>query len=177
MKTVIGLFLLISCATALADEKPKVDAKTSQVLTTMLRHVLSGKENKSARDFYGTKGDKTVILINGSDKGEAAKWPPGFVPEIEGFTFVFKEQDNAWGNEKIDRRLEIRLDRFLIDAPIDPEAEKEGGYPYMEKSPIQISIQNGGGVRNGGVIGGQSTWYWLDRKKEEWAVKYAGALD
>ena len=173
MKT-IALIMLFSSTWNLAEDVPRTDSKNTQILTAVIRDVLFGKENKSAREFYGTKGDKTVVLLNGSGLDrKPVKWPAEFKPEIEGFTFVFGHQDESLLSEKHDRRLAIRIDRFAVDTT-KPNGKK---HPIWDMSPIRISIQNGGGSKNGSVIGGQTTWYSPEQKGNSWFVKFESALD
>jgi hypothetical protein len=175
MKTAVALFLIFSCAGAVAEERPKVDAKVTQILTAVISHVLFGEQNKSAREFYGTKGDTTVILLDGYDmQRRTVKWPRGFIPEIKGFTFVFGPQDDVQESATHDRRLAIRLDRLAL-AP--PEKAGERIDPIVDRTPIRISIQNDGGTKNGAVMGGQTTWYAIVEKQGSWTVKYEGLLD
>ena len=174
MKT-IALLMIASCICLFAEDAPKIDPKTAEILNAVISDVLFGAENKSAREFYGTSGDKVVILLDGSGSdNKPVKWPAGFKPEINGFTFVFGLPKEDLESELRDRRLAIRLDRFLIDPPEKPDEET---HPFWDKSPIRISIQNGGGTKNGAVIGGQTTWYSIAKKEQSWTVLFAGAID
>lgn len=168
MKTLL-LSLILGGGLAAAGEAPALDAKTSEILTSVVRHVLCDEKNSSARDFYGTKADKIVILDDGT-----ARWPAGFVPKVEGFKFLLGQPKGTLFSDKHDRRLAIRLDRCDLAAP--QKAETELGI-LGEKCPIQITIINGGGQKNGAVIGGQSTWYTITNKNGEWGAKFVGLLD
>lgn len=168
MKTLL-LFSILAVSLASAGETPVVDGKSSQILSTMVRHVLCDEKNSSARDFYGTKGDMTVILMDG-----AAQWPAGFVPKVEGFKFLLGQPQDTLFSDKHDRRLAIRLDRCDLGGP--EKAKSEFGV-LGENSPIQITIMNGGGQQNGAVIGGQSTWYSITKKDGKWRSDFVGLLD
>lgn len=165
----------MACLSSYAADEPKVDPKVAQILTAVVRDVLFGDENKRAREFYGTNGDKTVILLDGSGLDQKpVKWPRGFKPKIEGFTFVIGHENGVLWSEDHDRRLAIRLDRFYADPIGDKDAKK---HPVWDKSPIRISIQNGGGTKNGAVIGGQTTWYSFTLKDQKWVVQHEGSID
>ena len=175
MKTITTLLLLLSCLLSFAADEPKVDPKVTQILTAVIRDVLFGKENKSAREFYGTNGDKTVILLDGSGLDrKPVRWPRGFKAVIEGYTFVLGHEEGVLWSDDHDRRLAIRLDRFSVDPAEDAHAKK---HPVWDKSPIRISIQNGGGTKNGAVIGGQTTWYSFALKDQKWIVHHEGSID
>ena len=175
MRVIAILALLLSSIPSHAEEKPKVDLEFSQILTAMVRDVLFSDENKRARAFYGTNGDKTVILLNGSGLDQKpVKWPAGFKPKIEGFTFILGHKEGVLGSDDHDRRLAIRLDRFSSEPAKEADGKK---HPFWDKSPIRISIQNGGGTKNGAVIGGQTTWYSFSKKGKKWVVQNEGAID
>ncbi|MDB9741933.1 hypothetical protein OAB00_03670 [Akkermansiaceae bacterium] len=175
MRIIAILVLLMSGIPCFAEDRPKVDPKVNQILTAMVHDVLFSNETKGAREFYGTDGDKTVILLNGSGLDQKpVKWPAGFKPKIEGFTFILGHKDGVLGSEDHDRRLAIRLDRFSTDPVKGVDAKK---HPFWDKSPIRISIQNGGGTKNGAVIGGQTTWYSFTKKGQNWVVQNEGAID
>lgn len=165
--------LLVLAGLALAKKKPSVDPKVAEILTSMIHDVLEGDSNREAREFYGTKGDKTVILLDGSEYGgRPVKWPPGFVPSVAGYTFLRGHQERLHP-ETENRRLAIRLDRCVIDTPDTPENEK---HILLDKSPIRISIQNGGGFKNGDVMGGRTTWYSFVRKNGRWVAVQEGSI-
>ncbi len=169
------LLMGLSCLSSFAADEPKVDPKVSQILTAVIRDVLFADVNKHAREFYGTEGDKTVILLDGTGNDrKPVKWPQGFKAEVEGFTFVFGRDEGVIRSEEHNRRLAIRLDRFSIGAAKGGQAEK---HPAWDTSPISISIQNGGGTKNGAVIGGQTTWYSFALKDQKWVVQYKGFID
>lgn len=173
MKPAILLFSLFAFTKVFAADHPKIDARTAGILTELIRDVLFNAENKSAREFYGTPEDKTVILLDGSlMTGKATKWPAGFIPKIEGFTFVFGYEKDLLPEEQRNRRLAIRLDRFVVD----PAEEPEGKHPLLTAHPIRISIQNGGGEKNGAVMGGRTAFYSLVKKGKAWGVKFEGAF-
>lgn len=89
MKT-IALLLSASTSSLFAAEGPKVDPESAQMLNGVINDVLFGENNKAAREFYGTGGDKTVILLDGFGlDAKPVKWPSGFKSEINGLTFVF----------------------------------------------------------------------------------------
>ena len=175
MKVITILALLLSSIPSHAEEKPKEDSKANQILSAVVRDVLFSAENKGARAFYGTNGDKTVILLNGSGLDQKpVKWPAGFKPKIEGFTFILGHKEGVLESDDYDRRLAIRLDRFSTEPTKEADAKK---HSFWDKSPIRISIQNGGGTKNGAVIGGQTTWYSFSEKGEKWVVQNEGAID
>lgn len=168
MKTLL-LFSILAVSLASAGENPVVDGKASQILSTVVRHVLCDEKNSSARDFYGTKGDTIVILVDGD-----VRWSAGFAPKVEGFKFLLEQSQGTRFSDKLDRRLAIRLDHCDLDGP--QKAKGELGI-FGEKSPIQITIMNGGGQQNGAVIGGQSTWYSITKKNGKWGAEFVGLLD
>jgi hypothetical protein len=165
-----ALFILaaavVSCG---GKEKPKQTPKEDQILAAVVRDVLCGDNNKAAREFYGTEGDHTVILLNGE-----SRWPQGFTPMVKDFTFVFGRGDQIASEDSLNRRLAIRLDRFDLTTPVkhDPKLDLMGW-----NGPIKVTILNGGGTANGGVIGGQSTWYSFEKKGDSWTVSFNGSLD
>lgn len=174
MKSAILLCLLFAFAEVHAADQPKTDAKIAEILTEMVRDVLFNAEIKGARDFYGTAGDNRVILLDGSlMTGQATKWPAGFIPKIEGFTFVFGHGKDLLPERQSNRRLAIRLDRFVLD----PAEDTEEKHPLLTRCPIRITIMNGGGSKNGGVIGGRTAFYSLENKGEKWGVEYEGSFD
>lgn len=173
MKAIL-LCLLFAFAEVHAGDLPKTDAEIAEILTELVRDVLFNAELKGARDFYGTAGDTRVILMDGSlMTWQATKWPAGFIPKIEGFTFVFGRGKDLLPEDQRNRRLAIRLDRFVLD-PADDTEEK---HPLLTRCPIRISIQNGGGSKNGGVMGGLTAFYSQVKKGEKWAVEYEGGVD
>lgn len=165
--------LLILVGLAVAKRKPSVDPKVAEILTSMVQDVLEGEANRDAREFYGTEGDKTVILLDGSEYGgRPVEWPPGFIPSVAGYTFLLGHQECLHPDME-NRRLAIRLDRCVIDTPDKPENEK---HILLDKSPIRIDIQNGGGCKNGGVMGGRTTWYSFVRKNDRWVAVQEGSF-
>lgn len=45
------------------------------------------------------------------------------------------------------------------------------------KAPIEITILNGGGTKDGIIMGGCSVYYVPNREGDHWTVKYSGSLD
>lgn len=163
--------LLVPVGLALTKQKSSVNPNVAEILTSMIQDVLEGDANREAREFYGTKGDRTVILLDGSEYGgRPVKWPPGFVPSVAGYTFLHGHQERLHPKME-NRRLSIRLDRCVIDTPDKPENEK---HVLWDKSPIRISIQNGGGFKNGAVMGGRDIWYAFVRKNGRWVAVQEG---
>lgn len=163
--------LLLVLGFVFSKKKPSVDPKVAEILTSMIQDILEGDANRSARDFYGTPGDKTVILIDGHElSGEPVKWPPGFVPSVPGYTFLFDHQVYRH-HESENRRLAIRLERCVIDTPDKPESEK---HILLDKSPIRVEIVNGGGSKNGAVMGGHTTFYSFFWKDGRWVAVQEG---
>jgi hypothetical protein len=63
--------------------------------------------------------------------------------------------------------LGVRIDKMNLE-------QKDSG---LYNAPIEITILNGGGTRDGIVQGGCSVYYMPKREGDHWIVKCSGALD
>ena len=97
--------------------------------------------------------------------------PSGSPPTVKGYTFTRSYYRGLYDGNKYDRRLAIRLDRLELDGVA------KTARPEWDQWPIKISIMNGGGSRNGGVIGGQTTWYDLVKSETQWSVRHTMIVD
>lgn len=162
---ILTALVVVGFSLASAEEVPS----PSSILTAVVKHILVDKSQESTRKFYGTENDHTVLLLDGTEK-----WPEGFAPKVEGFTFVLNPPKEERSDETRNRRLAIRLDRFESVFPPQPRSPLD---ILGRDSPIQVTVMNGGGIKNGGVIGGQWTWYSIIKIDGKWTVEFTGLLD
>jgi len=164
MKAYVTLTLLLSIILVHAKDTSEEDAKVHQILTAVVRDVLFSDHHKESRNVYGTEGDQTIILLNGTGflDQPPVSWPEEFTPQIAGFTFIRGRQEAA--HESHNRRLAIQL--FRLSYEMDSQS------PFN----IIIAIMNGGGSKNGSVMGGTTIWYSLSKKGDKWVVQYRGGV-
>jgi hypothetical protein len=183
----VCLFALSGVAPA--GEPPKAAAKPDaaaaanpdpkQLLQEVILDLLTNPNLKSAREFYGTPGDKALALQTDSP----VAWPKGWHPKIPGYDIRFQSEKNwlldfvywhaPYGVEiysYIHRRMPRLLGVSLDTRNLDP------GRKYDDQ--ICVTLFNIGGY--GGespVIGGCIVYYNLKREKGKWVVQYAGSFD
>ena len=150
-----------------------------QVLQQVLLDVLTNPLLKSARDFYGTPGDKRVTLQSDSE----APWPRGWRPKVPGYEVRFRPGSNpvleflyryAPGGDWLYYYTKYREPRMLGVAlgacNLDPTRD------YTEQ--VRVTLFNIGGDAGGdGADGGCTVYYTLRREKGQWVAEYAGSID
>lgn len=125
-------------------------------------HVLTHPDLAHSREFYGTKGDCDVVLVNDG----AIDWPDGYEPRVEGYNLRFASHGNANRDDE-DRKLGICLGKLDLLAP---------SHGFVDGNVVLI-LANVGGIRNGAVIGGCSVYYVVEKKGDEFAVRCVWAVD
>lgn len=130
-----------------------------QILHAVVESVMTHRDLKSTREFYGTPKEAKFALDNGQ-----IRWPKDFDPRIAGFTRV--EQPGECRFDVRNRLMGIRLDKFDWDAR---KAVKEFS--------IEVVISNVGGQANGAVIGGCIVTYTAKREGKRWVVQIDSILD
>jgi hypothetical protein len=129
----------------------------SEILQAVITDVLTNPDLKGAREFYGTRKDRTLALVDTDKLG----WPEGFKPKTAGYRLVEVRHDPFVNQNRI---LGIRLDRFDLG---QKKAE-------LFNTPIQVCLFNAGGSANGGVIGGCLVYYAPNRAGKRWTVECTG---
>jgi hypothetical protein len=135
------------------DAVPATD-KMKEILRAVLEDVLYNPQLKKVRDFYGTPGNKKLVLADGN----RIAWPRGYKPEIPGFELVESKPDPFSNRPHL---LGIRpgsIDKNLSETELNEDA-------------IEVQIFNAGGSANGVVCGSVNLSYSLQRVGKKWIVK------
>ena len=144
------------------DLLKKTDAEL--ILDQVLNDVLTNPRLADSREFYGTPSDQQIALVTSSHYGVA--WPESYVPAVEGYSVHRVFEGTAAANQP--PMLGVRIDKLNLE-------QKESG---IFDAPIEITLLNAGGPRNGAIIaGGCSVRYAPKREEGGWVVEYSGALD
>jgi len=147
------------------QEKPRTLPRTSdveQILHAVVKDVLTNRELKQTREFYGTPGDKHFILEDGSD----VFWAKWFRPRVPGFELIDPAEIEV--DNESPHVLGIRIDHF--------DLKGKSHSPFS--APIAICISNAGGGANGQVIGGCTVYYSPKRQGKGWSVECStGSID
>ncbi len=143
-------------------DPPLTDAEIASIVQQCVRHAITDPALQSTRDFYGTPGNKDVVLLNDLP----TKWPDGFRTEIDGFRLRFGSPNQTNGDS--DRMLGIGLGKLDVRAP-----------PFFGsfEGNVILVLQNVGGVRNGAVIGGCSVFYKICRDGDKVVAEFWGWFD
>ncbi len=130
-----------------------------QILDALVRDVLVNDFLNDIRADYGTPGNKQVALVSNGDYG--VPWPEDYQPLVPAGYEVRRVAEGTGVREDQPRMLGIRIDRLDLD-----QKETE-----LYREPIQITILNAGGTKNGDVAGGCSIYYLPVRKEGGWEVE------
>lgn len=132
-------------------------AKELQILDAIVHDVLTNPLFEGERSFYGTPGDMRFALV--SSRGYGIAWPLDYHPSASGYSVC-----RVLEGENIDpdtmRLFGLRIDKFHLG---------QEAMPF--NSPIEVTILNAGGSKNGGVLGGCSVYYSPKRCGDKWAVE------
>lgn len=161
------------------DESSEIKRSDRElILDAVLHDVLNNPDLKDTREFYGTAGDHRIALVTDRDYGIA--WPAGYQPVLPGWTVIRVE----WGadpdpNEP--RLLGIRINKFSEKnkgqvSEKNKEQAKLLDSPLLN-SPINVTIFNAGGSKNGDVIGGCIVYYRPKQVGGKWVVQLDALLD
>jgi hypothetical protein len=158
---------------------PEGNPDPNELLKQVVVDLLTNPDLKSAREFYGTPGDKDIALRTDSP----IAWPADWRPKVPGYDIRFRPAANRlldfiywhvpWGVEiysyiklKTPRLLGVSLNKLHLDVQRDHDDQ------------ICVSLFNIGG--DGGktpVIGACIVYYKLKRDQRKWSVEFAGCLD
>jgi hypothetical protein len=146
-----------------------------QILDAILLDVLTNPSIADTRKFYGTPGSKQVALV--SDTAYGVPWPENYHPSVDQFTFcrvserecsklelllkTFDAPDIMWDLVNTPRLLGVRIDKYDL-------AHKQVGLFEM---PVQVTIMNAGGSKNGAVAGGCTLYYTPERQGDNWVCE------
>ena len=134
------------------------------ILDAILRDVVTNPDLQDERNFYGMPYEKHIALV--SNPGYGVPWPESYRPQMDGFT-VHRVREDAEGREDQPRMLGVRIDKMNLE-------QRDCG---LYNSPIEVTILNGGGTRDGIVGGGCSVYYSPRSEGERWTVTSFGTLD
>lgn len=135
------------------------------ILDAVLLDILNNPELKDTREFYGTAGDRRTALVTNRDYG--IPWPAGYQLILNGWT-VIRVEEGAKRTPDRQRLLGVRIAKFA------EQDEKRDG---LFDAPIEVTILNAGGAKNGAVIGGCSVHYHPKRVGSKWVVELVGSSD
>jgi hypothetical protein len=76
-----------------------------QILDAVVENILTDRELKHTRDFYGTPGANTFALDNNAHR---YLWPKKFKPSVPGFTMQREEHEECRGFQPRLRLLGVR---------------------------------------------------------------------
>jgi hypothetical protein len=130
-----------------------------EVLQAVVTDLLTNKDLKDTREFYGTAKDRTLSLVDGK-----LGWPKEFAPLTHGYKLVEVHHDPFVNPRRI---LGIRIHKFELKQKKDKDSD----------GPIEVCLFNAGGSANGGVIGGCLVYYVPKRVGTRWTVECVGILD
>lgn len=130
-----------------------------QILDALVRDVLVNDFLNDIRADYGTSGNKQVALVSSGRYG--IPWPEDYRPRAPAGYEVRRVVEGTGGREDQPRMLGVRIDRFDLN--------QKGTELYRE--PIQVTLLNAGGTKNGAVAGGCSVYYVPVRKGASWEVE------
>jgi hypothetical protein len=128
----------------------------SEILQAVITDVLTNPDLKGTREFYGTREDKTLALVDTDKVG----WPEGFKPKTAGYRHVEVRHVRFVNQNRI---LGLRLDKFDLG---QKKAE-------LFDTPIQVCLFNA----NGGAIDGCLVYYMPKPVGKHWTVECTGLLD
>jgi hypothetical protein len=118
-----------------------------QLMNQVIADLMLNPAFEEDRNYYGTPGDREIILVRNPTPEEQAgffltfpqeEWPAGFPPALRGYTFTFGTNDSR-GDRSTNRRLGILL--YNLDFPPSSTGRKDSLYEY----PIVVGITNMGG--------------------------------
>ncbi len=168
--TVALLGILSGCTERERDTRAKdrpseitVEVKRSDkelILDAVLNDILNNPDLKSTREFYGAAEDRRLALVTNRDHG--IPWPEGYQPILPGWT-VIRLEEGTERDPNEPHLLGVRIDKF---------SEKNKEQDKLLDSPIEVTILNAGGNKNGAVIGGCSVYYRPKQIDGKWAVQF-----
>ena len=142
------------------------------LLDAILTDVLTNESAKTLTDFYGTPGEKDIVLVNTTG---SVPWPQSYAPtNIAGWHVIPDKQytrPTIHQSHTVNRKLGIRIDCLRV---IPAALESQSG--HLLSGPITVTMFNCGGSKNGGVIGGAFFYYSAKVKDGKWIVESRGSL-
>jgi hypothetical protein len=142
-----------------ADTPPMNDTM-KEIMQAVVRDTLTNPKLARIRNFYGTPGEKTVVLESGEGKG----WPPSFAPQTFGYKIVKSKPEPFSRRPRVLRLRLSRLDMGLLESGLSDE-------------PIEVQFYNAGGGGIGAVSGGTLLSYSLRRVEQKWVVRLSNIND
>ena len=176
----IGVLTLLSCGCApdpatspAANDAPIAEADTTPpqaifesdeqlVADAVLRCILTSPEIQVVLDDYGTPGSKKLCL-----RGSGARWPSDEYRATAGYEVHFgrwREMEAA--NEE--RVLGLDLESLTV--------KKTDEWPFAT-AEARVTIQNAGGTKNGGIIGGCNASFKVTKTDEGWVAEIVELFD
>jgi hypothetical protein len=147
-------------------DKSRERARSVQelILDAVLNDLVSNPDLKDDREFYGVPGDKRIALVTNPQYG--IPWPETYKPCLDGFTVLHIRRD-AKDNDraKKPRMLGVRINKMDLQ-------QRQGG---IWDAPVEITILNAGGTKDGIIMGGCSVYYVPKLEGGRWTVEYAGS--
>lgn len=131
-------------------DPPITDLEINQILQQSLEIMLTDNDLQHVRDFYGTPGDREIVLIHDTD----APWPENFHPKVKGFSIRYAKEITGAGESN--RVLGIRIDKKDFTKPISGVFDGN----------LKFGMSNVGGTMNGAVNGGCLVFFCIQRKDE-----------
>lgn len=142
-------------------------------MDAVLSDLLTRRTCKSSREFYGTPGDREIILVN---TNYSVPWPQSYGPKgLRGWRIIpgsHYEAPKPSKFDKCDRKLGVRIDLLCINPAI---LDSERGNPFF--GPISLCVFNVGGHKNGAVIGGCEYYWSAEFRGNAWVLKFRGGFD
>ncbi len=132
------------------------------VADAILRFVVTAKELGSTREFYGTAGQKEIILVS-------AAWPKCDYPSLAGYAVRRMLSEEQRELSRI-RTIGVRLDKF------DLNYETSGEF-FPPDAGIEVVVFNAGGDKNGMVVGGCRVYLSPRKVQDGWTVNCVWAED
>jgi len=135
------------------------------ILDAVLDDLANNPDLKSTREFYGTDGEKHLVLIDGPESVNS--WPADYQPVLPGWT-VTRSPEGREKDLHSTRRLGVRIDQYSVESPAPVK---------IFNSPIEVTVLNAGGSENGFVIGGCTVFYRPVIVNGKWVVQFEGSFD
>lgn len=138
---------------------PSARSDRDQILDALVQDVLVSHFLNDIRAGYGTPGDKQIALVSNSHSG--VPWPEDYQPLVPAGYEVRRVTEGTGIREDQPHMLGIRIDKLDLDQKATE----------LYREPIQITLLNAGGTKNGNVAGGCSVYYVPVRKEGGWEVE------
>ncbi len=148
------------------------------ILEQVLNDLLTNPDLKSAREFYGTPGDKTVALV----KESTVAWPKNWHPRVPGYEVQYRSEATpvtdlvywympmgpwivGYFHSVQPRLLGVHLDKLNLSPDRDYDDQ------------ISVCLFNIGGYANGDAGGGCIVYYTITRRDGTWVAEYESSFD